>query len=626
MQIAKIGVEYMGILISSVRVHGFRGLENIEVPLEKFTILTGMNNTGKTSFLRAMQLALSNRHNTASEDFYIHHNDIFQKIIIDILIVPVNKAGNQINDFPPEWEILFTLDRIRTDGEKSFVPVRTVIQYDPLNSWARSEKSILNSWPDFFENGLFWYEANSGKKNSFSFDEIPLYFMDAQRDIIDDIRQKNSFLGKMISKIDYPPQEIKKLEEQIKGLNERAVSSSKILTTIKESLSELNSAMDSSSNGVEITPFTKNLRDLNKGLSINYYNDKEDSFSMEYHGMGTRSWSSILSLKSFITTFESHLKTKDSVFFPITVIEEPESHLHPNAQKRVYAQIESFPGQKIISTHSPYIAGCAKLSQIRHLYKKDKLMCGTMDTKKLSREDTRKIERMVIKSRGEILFSKVLVLFEGETEEQALPILAEHYFNMSPYAKGIDFIGIGGSGNYGPFLHFAESFKIPWVILSDAEDNTMKNVTKAVEKLTNGFEGNKSNVFFLNTCTNFESYLIESGYTDEILSALTHLHGASYFDEYIRDNNGTKSKKTLKTGKTCPSCGKDIVEPILRSYEGDDGIKDALYDCMTSLKTQFGPVVAEKIVHSDKGLPPKFIELFDRISSILGETKDTKNE
>ena len=41
----------MTVLIKTIRVSGFRGLENIEVELEKTTVLTGMNNTGKTSFI-----------------------------------------------------------------------------------------------------------------------------------------------------------------------------------------------------------------------------------------------------------------------------------------------------------------------------------------------------------------------------------------------------------------------------------------------------------------------------------------------------------------------------------------------------------------------------------------------
>jgi putative ATP-dependent endonuclease of OLD family len=44
----------VNILIKAVRILGFRGLENFEVELEQTTILTGMNNTGKTSFLKSL--------------------------------------------------------------------------------------------------------------------------------------------------------------------------------------------------------------------------------------------------------------------------------------------------------------------------------------------------------------------------------------------------------------------------------------------------------------------------------------------------------------------------------------------------------------------------------------------
>jgi putative ATP-dependent endonuclease of OLD family len=39
---------------------------------------------------------------------------------------------------------------------------------------------------------------------------------------------------------------------------------------------------------------------------------------------------------------------------------------------------------------------------------------------------------------------KLMVLFEGETEEQALPIFAKHHFGQSGFEMGIDFVGVGG--------------------------------------------------------------------------------------------------------------------------------------------------------------------------------------
>lgn len=600
----------MSILIKTVRISGFRGLKNIEVELEKTTVLTGMNNSGKTSFLKALQLALGNRLFLSQDDFYIQGNEISEKIItIDLLIIPVDESSQKIANFSDDWETLLTINRIRTDESGSFVALRTIITYEPIKNSYKTQQYILPIWEN---DKTSWFQSENGKETSFRFEEIPFFYMDAQRDILEDIKLKNSYLGKMLDSITYSKEAVKDIEAQIKLLNETAVNNSDILSTIKTTLKELDTAMDSHSEGIDITPFTKKLRDLNKGLSI-YYSDQKDSFPMEYHGMGTRSWSSLLTLKSFISLSENN----GSLFFPISAIEEPEAHLHPNAQKKLYGQINSISGQKIISTHSPYIAASADLKQIRSFYKDNYVVhCGKINDQ-LKTEDIRKINRQVINTRGEIFFSKLLVFFEGETEEQVLPILAENNFNKTSVEMGIDFVGVGGHGNYLSFIRFAESLNIPWIIFSDNDQSG--KVEKSVKKqfISSKSTKNEDNcLIFLDKDHDFESYLIASGYIEEIKLAFTKLHSDNYLEEQIKNKDGTK-KDRIKTEKICNTCKQNIYTDILRDYSGDDGFKAALYDCMTSQKTQFGSVIAEEINNSGKLLPPKIIELFDKIKIVL---------
>ncbi len=348
--------------------------------------------------------------------------------------------------------------------------------------------------------------------------------------------------------------------------------------------------MDTSSEGIEITPFTKKIRDLNKGLTI-YYTDQQESFSMEYHGMGTRSWSSLLTLKAFISLLALNAENEGSVFFPILSIEEPEAHLHPNAQKKLYGQVDAIPGQKIISTHSPYVAATAKLNQIRNFYKDDTVTCGRVDIDSLAPEDIRKINRQVINTRGEIFFSKAIVFFEGETEEQALPILAQKHFNQTPVELGLDFVGVGGHGNYLPFLRFAEALKIPWIIFSDAEVDPEKDVKASVlqQFATCGSTKNEGDsIIFLDDGNDFEKQLISDGFSDEIKQAIASLE--------VCENEHHRAAKKAEIG----------------GYSGDD-----LYANITGKKTQFGPAIAEQIVQGDKDLPPKVVELFSKIAAVL---------
>ena len=587
----------MSILIKTVRIAGFRGLENIEVTLEQTTILTGMNNTGKTSFLKAFQLALGNRQFISQDDFSIQGSVVSEKIIIDLLIVPIDDSGIRCEDFSEDWEILFTTDRIRNDVDgKTFVPLRTIITFDAIKNSYKTQQFILQYWPEFKhkQGDIDWFGVDNSKKTIFHFDEVPFFYMDAQRDILEDTKLRSSYLGKMLSKIEYSKEDIKEIEEQIELLNEKAVTSSDILSNIKATLKELDTAMDTRSEGIEITPFTKKIRDLNKGLTI-YYTDSYDSFSMEYHGMGTRSWSSLLTLKSFIALLSKNAEKEKSVFFPVLAIEEPEAHLHPNAQKKLFGQIDAIAGQKIISTHSPYIAATAELGQIRNFYKDKTVTCGRIETDSLTGEDIRKINRQVINTRGEIFFSKLIVFFEGETEEQALPIFAQKYFNKTPVEMGLDFVGVGGHGNYLPFLRFAEALKIPWIIFSDAENTPDKKIKDSVQQQFSNCGSPKSEtdcIVFIDDGKDFEKQLISDGFGDEIKKAIASL------DVYMSEKHREAKEQDRLTE--------------IESYDDDK-----LYGVITGSKAQYGPAIAEQIIQSEKGLPPKVIALFGKISANL---------
>ena len=100
------------------------------------------------------------------------------------------------------------------------------------------------------------------------------------------------------------------------------------------------------------------------------------------------------------------------------------------------------PGQKIISTHSASICSQAEISHMRHFSKVGeetivrRIDLGTGENR-LTAEDLRKIDRQVMNTRGDLLFARTLVFFEGETEEQAIPDLAEKFWHRHPNDLGI---------------------------------------------------------------------------------------------------------------------------------------------------------------------------------------------
>jgi putative ATP-dependent endonuclease of OLD family len=221
--------------------------------------------------------------------------------------------------------------------------------------------------------------------------------------------------------------------------------------------------------------------------------------------------------------------------------------------------------------------------------------CGRIEIDNLEPEDIRKINRQVINTRGEIFFSKLIVFFEGETEEQALSIFAQKHFNKTPVEMGLDFVGVGGHRNYLPFLRFAEALNIPWIIFSDAENTPDKNIKNSVQLQFLNCGSPKSEtdcIVFVDDGNNFEKQLISDGFGDEIKKAIASL------DVYTNDEHREAKEQDRLTK--------------IESYDDDK-----LYDVITGRKTQYGPAIAEQIIQSEKDLPPKVIALFGKISTIL---------
>jgi len=396
-------------------------------------LLIGANNSGKTSFLRALNLALGvGPKRITREDFYIgkdESNSDEKEIIIDIRISPVDDKGNKIADFNDTWREKQFGELINIDEQDNeFFSFRTKIQYDLLKGEYIVKRFKIKEWKD----EMNWEKQRHEEELRQYFEGFPLFFIDAQRDIIQDLRDRSSYFGRLINKIKIDEKLIKEVEDKIKEINENIVSGSYELEFLKEELKKLKDTITSGAE-IEISPVNKKIRDLGKGININLQDTSSESFPLDYHGMGTRSWASLLTYGAFISWQYQKLEAKTQPYHTILALEEPEAHLHPQAQRTLYKQLSEMKGQKIISTHSPFIASQCQLIEIRHFKKEESFTeIKSLDIPTLTPEDQRKLKREVLNTRGELLFARTVVLFEGETEEQALPIFAEKYWRRHP--------------------------------------------------------------------------------------------------------------------------------------------------------------------------------------------------
>ena len=595
----------MGILIEKVRIKNFRSLKDVEVSLTPLTLLVGSNNAGKTSFLRALNLALGiEKRNVSLDDLFIDRqgNRISgnegKKIVIDVLIVPVDEQFNKVSEFDENWSAEFT-ESIALIGNQEVLMFRTQYTFSGNSSDFKVEKYVIR------EN---WETPNINPQTDIltaSFEKLPLYFIDAQRDIIDDLRNKTSYFGRLSSQINYEQSALQSIEEQLATLNEDAVTNSDVMSHLKDKLKELNAALQSNKENVEITPFPKKVRDLHKTMKIHFQDGDSDVFELDYHGMGTRSWASLLAFKAFVSweNSENNPQAKEP-YFPLLALEEPEAHLHPNAQRQLYKQLKSIGGQKIISTHSPYIVGLADLEEIRYFCKlRDFVIVSSIETSTFTNDEKRKAKREILHSKGELLFSKLVVLCEGETEEQLLPVLAANYFDKEPFEIGVNFIGCGGS-NYKMFINIFETLNIKWIIFSDFDNDIVQRfVRSALSHNHLDFANSLTNndVILLNDA--LEKYLIVDGYRTEMTAACSE-----FINIYMSDER--KKNSFLSQINTIDPNG--IVDK-----DHDGLLKFMTWDKM---KAKLANHYCDKLLDIEditRRFPPKIKQLFEAIERKL---------
>jgi putative ATP-dependent endonuclease of OLD family len=593
----------MNILIDKIRVKNFRALKDIEVNLKPITILVGANNAGKTTLLRALNSVLGITRNQINQDDLFIDKDgtqVSKEIIIDIRIIPIDEKWERLNEFDNKWNskllggINKTFDKI---GD--FFAFRTVYNFGIEDTPTTSFYQFAN-----WENEQL--SVNEFKAINQIRNNIKMYFIDAQRDILEDSKQRTSFFGKLVSNLDYGS-DLNELQNDIANINQKAIDKSDVLKHLKEELKKLNQTTQTQGEGVTLNPFPKKISDLHKGMKVYFQDNNSDAFSMENHGMGTRSWASIITAGAFTSWQTKQIDGKiekgeeTDLLFPLFALEEPEAHLHPNAQRTLYKQLKEFKGQKIVSTHSPYIAGQAELEELRHFYKdSDASVVSEIDLNG-DLEIERKIKNEVIETRGELLFAKAIVTFEGQTEKLCLPIFAEKYFGCSAFELGVFFTDASGN-NHRPFVKLAESLSIPWFIFSDYDQpNIQKGVKNALEFI--GQDLNSINLISLNK--SIEQYLLDSGYENEIKSGINKF--------FLSTCNETTPQQQIEAGQTRVN-NWNIVRLMEELKKDDSKVKFPIYWSNEIIKRE-----------DNLCIPPKIRELFDKLKEQLN-LKIVENE
>ena len=137
-------------------------------------------------------------------------------------------------------------------------------------------------------------------------------------------------------------------------LNRRLLKADPRLQEIADTLSgSTRVAARDREGGLDLRMVPLKMWDLISKVEIILRNDPDSPWlPLLRQGQGIQSLSVIFLFQAFVHHLVRELYEKDSE--PVLALEEPETHLHPQATRTLWTHVQALPGQKIATTHSPY--------------------------------------------------------------------------------------------------------------------------------------------------------------------------------------------------------------------------------------------------------------------------------
>jgi putative ATP-dependent endonuclease of OLD family len=151
-------------------------------------------------------------------------------------------------------------------------------------------------------------------------------------------------------------------------------------------------------------------------------------------------------------------------------IEEPEAHLHPHTQRKVFARMlcESASRTVLVTTHSPHIVSVTPPQQLVVLRATGSdVVAAAASEADLSEEEWNDVGRYLDATRSEMVFARNVLLVEGFAEQALVPKLAAS-LDIDLDSQGISVCAIHGT-HFDVYARLLTALDIPWAMITDGD-------------------------------------------------------------------------------------------------------------------------------------------------------------
>lgn len=315
---------------------------------------------------------------------------------------------------------------------------------------------------------------------------VSVVFIDALRDVSRDMHNPTNPIRRIIEVVEtrINPTELDKIKGDIAHLNEsiaRVSEISQIGIALNNKLIDII--------GMVYSPDMKissELSDKLKSLSKYIAMKSGSGDDMELLGLGHLN---MLYIALKIIEFET-CRTRE--LLNVMIIEEPEAHIHAHIQKTLFDNLKVSKDytQILMTSHSAHLAEASQIQRMNvlkcHSNKSIAMQpskklndFGNIKLKKSALNLTKCVERYLDTKRSILMFSKGVILVEGDGEEILIPSIINKALGVSLDEIGIGLINIGSTAfEYIASLFGAERIQRYCAIVTDLDKQAISKTSK----------------------------------------------------------------------------------------------------------------------------------------------------
>jgi putative ATP-dependent endonuclease of OLD family len=462
--------------LSRIQIANFRNFKSLDVMLSEHAVIVGENKCGKSNLVYALRLLLDptlpdSARQLREEDFW------------DGLERPLSARNEirialEITDFEDNPKLLAVLAEHLVAVEP--MSARLTYIFRPL--------ATLEGPPVKDSDFEFFIFGGENEENTATYElrrRMPMDVFPALRDAEGDLANwRRSPLRPLLEKaagavnspaLDAIVQSVSDASDEIAALPEIAALDTAVTDRLKE--------MVGSSHAVNVTlGLTPSDADrLLRALRL-FIDSGKRGISDASLGSANLIYLALKALELQQLVAEGN---RDHTFL---AIEEPEAHLHPHLQRLVYRDflhtrqqpervrvVEDADGVRhnrttLLTTHSPHIVSVTPLRSLVLLRKAEDGMSTEATSTALvdlDDKDVADLERYLDVTRGEIVFSRAVLLVEGDAECFVVPVLAK-LIGYDLDELGITVCSVSGI-NFAPYIKLLgnDGLNIPFAVITD---------------------------------------------------------------------------------------------------------------------------------------------------------------